>query len=82
MTPRSREDDAAPRIRQYLEYILHDVIDKCRIPVPMDLAFGDERSIAGYREWRFKMPPLLHAGDCARPPAYCQQPTARFSPAL
>lgn len=42
-----RVDDAAPRIRQYLEYILHDVIDKCRIPVPMDLAFGDDKKTAG-----------------------------------
>jgi hypothetical protein len=42
-----RVDDAAPRIRQYLEYTLHDVIDKCRIPVPMDLAFGDDKRTPG-----------------------------------
>lgn len=42
-----RIDDAAPRIRQYLEYTLAEVIDHCRIPVPMDLAFGDERRTPG-----------------------------------
>lgn len=42
-----RVDDAAPRIRQYLEYILHEVIDKVRIPVPMDLAFGDDKRTPG-----------------------------------
>jgi AAA domain len=42
-----RVDDAAPRIRQYLEYILHDVIDRCRIPVPLDLAFGDDKRTPG-----------------------------------
>lgn len=42
-----RIDDAAPRIRQYLEYILHDVIDRLRIPVPMDLAFGDDKRTPG-----------------------------------
>ncbi len=42
-----RIDDAAPRIRQYLEYMLHDVIDRCRIPVPLDLVFGDDRRTPG-----------------------------------
>jgi hypothetical protein len=42
-----RIDDAAPRIRQFLEYTLHQVIDRLRIPVPMDLAFGDEKRTAG-----------------------------------
>ena len=42
-----RVDDAAPRIRQYLEYILHTVIDRCRIPVPLDLAFGDDKRTPG-----------------------------------
>lgn len=42
-----RIDDAAPRIRQFLEYTLHDVIDRCRIPVPMDLAFGDDKRTPG-----------------------------------
>jgi hypothetical protein len=42
-----RVDDAAPRVRQYLEYSLHDVIDRCRIPVPLDLAFGDDKRTPG-----------------------------------
>ena len=42
-----RIDDAAPRIRQYLEYTLHDVIDRCRIPVPLDLVFGDDKRTPG-----------------------------------
>jgi len=42
-----RVDDAAPRVRQYLEYTLHDVIDRCRIPVPLDLAFGDDKRTPG-----------------------------------
>ncbi|MDQ0840296.1 ATP-binding protein [Sphingomonas faeni] len=42
-----RVDDAAPRIRQYLEYTLHTVIDRCRIPVPLDIAFSDDRRTPG-----------------------------------
>lgn len=42
-----RVDDAAPRLRQYLEYVLQTVIDKCRIPVPPDLAFGDDKRTPG-----------------------------------
>lgn len=42
-----RVDDAAPRVRQYLEYTLHDVIDRCRIPVPLDVAFGDDKRTPG-----------------------------------
>ena len=42
-----RVDDAAPRVRQYLEYTLHTVIDRCRIPVPLDVAFGDEKRTPG-----------------------------------
>ena len=42
-----RVDDAAPRIRNFLEFTLHRVIDRCRIPVPIDLAFGDEKRTAG-----------------------------------
>jgi hypothetical protein len=42
-----RVDDAAPRIRQYLEYILQSVIDRCRIPVPLDLAFSEEKRLPG-----------------------------------
>jgi hypothetical protein len=40
--------DAAPRIRQYLEYKLEEIIIRCRIPVPMDIALGDDRRMAGY----------------------------------
>jgi hypothetical protein len=39
--------DAAPRIRQYLEYVLEEVITRCRIPVPMDIALCDDRRMAG-----------------------------------
>lgn len=42
-----RVDDAAPRIRQYLEYVLHSVVDRCRIPVPLELAFGDDKRTPG-----------------------------------
>lgn len=42
-----RVDDAAPRLRQYLEYVLQTIIDKCRIPVPPDLAFGDDKRTPG-----------------------------------
>lgn len=42
-----RVDDAAPRIRQYLEYVLQSVIDRCRIPVPPDVAFGDDKRTPG-----------------------------------
>jgi len=40
--------DAAPRIRQYLEYVLEDIIIRCRIPVPMDIALGDDKRMAGH----------------------------------
>lgn len=42
-----RVDDAAPRIRQYLEYVLQAVIDRCRIPIPPDIAFGDDKRTPG-----------------------------------
>lgn len=42
-----RVNDAAPRVRQYLEYILHMVIDRCNIPVPLDIAFGDDKRTPG-----------------------------------
>lgn len=42
-----RVDDAAPRIRQYLEYVLHTVIDRCNIPVPLEIAFGDDKRTPG-----------------------------------
>lgn len=39
--------DAAPRIRQYLEYMLEEIIIRCRIPVPMDIALSDDKRLAG-----------------------------------
>lgn len=42
-----RVDEAAPWIRRYLEYRLHHVIDRCRIPVPLDIAFGDDKHTPG-----------------------------------
>ena len=39
--------DAAPRIRQYLEYKLEEIMICCRIPVPMDLALNDDKHMAG-----------------------------------
>ena len=38
--------DAAPRIRQYLEYSLEQIIVSCKIPVPMDLALSDDKKLA------------------------------------
>lgn len=38
--------DAAPRIRQYLEFKLEEVITKVGIPVPIGLAFNDDKHIA------------------------------------
>ncbi len=38
--------DAAPRIRQYLEYKLEEIISRCRIPVPIDIAMSDEKHMA------------------------------------
>lgn len=40
-------DDAAPRIRQYLEFKLLEVISKLNIAVPMDIAFSDDKRMAG-----------------------------------
>lgn len=40
--------DAAPRIRQYLEYTLEEIIIRCRIPVPMDIALSDDKRMAGH----------------------------------
>jgi hypothetical protein len=40
--------DAAPRIRQYLEYVLEESIIRCRIAVPMDIALGDDKRMASY----------------------------------
>lgn len=38
--------DAAPRIRQYLEFKLGEVISKVGIPVPIDMAFSDDKQMA------------------------------------
>ncbi len=38
--------DAAPRVRQYLEFKLQDVIARVNIPVPIGLAFNDEKHMA------------------------------------
>ena len=44
-----RVDDAAPYIRQYLEFRLEEVAHRCRIPVPLDLAFNENKQLAqGY----------------------------------
>ncbi|MBA4285083.1 MAG: hypothetical protein C0434_06080 [Xanthomonadaceae bacterium] len=40
-------DDAALRIRQYLEFKLMEVISKVNIAVPMDIAFSDDKRMAG-----------------------------------
>ena len=40
--------DAAPRIRQYLEYVLEEIIIRCRIPVPMDIALSDDKRMASH----------------------------------
>ncbi|VIO71288.1 hypothetical protein [Bradyrhizobium ivorense] len=39
-------DDAAPRIRQYLEFKLEEVISRVGIPVPIGIAFNDDRHMA------------------------------------
>lgn len=41
-----RVDDAAPYIRQYLEFRLEEVVSRCRVPVPLDLAFHDQKQLA------------------------------------
>lgn len=38
--------DAAPRIRQYLEFKLQEVISKVAIPVPIGIAFNDDKHMA------------------------------------
>jgi hypothetical protein len=53
--------DAAPRIRQYLEYRLEEVIIRCHIPVPMDIALGDDKRMAGYLVGAIDAQVRLHA---------------------
>lgn len=40
-------DFAKEGVRQYLEYRLSDLISKLRIPVPVDVAFKDNKQLAG-----------------------------------
>lgn len=40
-------DSAKEGVRQYLEYRLSDLIGKLRIPVPLDIAFNDDKQVAG-----------------------------------
>lgn len=53
--------DAAPRIRQYLEYTLEEIIIRCRIPVPMDIALGDDKRMAGHLIGAIEAQIKLHA---------------------
>lgn len=53
--------DAAPRIRQYLEYTLEEIIVRCRIPVPMDIALSDDKRMAGYLIGAIEAQVKLHA---------------------
>lgn len=39
-------EDAAPRIRQYLEFKLEEIILRVRIPVPMVIAYSDDKHMA------------------------------------
>lgn len=39
-------DDAAPRLRQYLEFKLLEIIGRVQIPVPVDFALDDQRKQA------------------------------------
>jgi energy-coupling factor transporter ATP-binding protein EcfA2 len=54
--------DAAPRIRQYLEYVLEEVIIRCRVPVPMDIALSDDKRMAGHLIGAIDAQVRLHAG--------------------
>jgi hypothetical protein len=38
--------DAAPRVRQYLEFKLEEVIARVNIPVPIGIAFNDDKHMA------------------------------------
>ncbi|HTY69915.1 MAG TPA: hypothetical protein VMH36_24885, partial [Alphaproteobacteria bacterium] len=53
--------DAAPRIRQYLEYVLEEIIIRCRIPVPMDIALSDDKRMAGHLIGAIDAQVRLHA---------------------
>lgn len=47
MLQAGQADSAKEGVRQYLEYRLSDLIGKLRIPVPMDIAFNDDKQVAG-----------------------------------
>ena len=40
-----RVTDAGPRVRQYLEFKLEEIISRLRIPVPFDVAFSDQKQM-------------------------------------
>lgn len=40
-------DSAKEGVRQYLEYRLSDLISRLRIPVPVDIAFNDNKQLSG-----------------------------------
>lgn len=40
-------DSAAPFIRQYLEFRLEEIVQRCRIPVPIDIAVSDTKRLPG-----------------------------------
>ncbi|WP_135210300.1 AAA family ATPase [Vitreimonas flagellata] len=66
-----RATDAAPFIRQYLEYQLSFIISKCRIPVPIDIAYSDEQKMVGKLLKAVQDAVALHkkAGDLVLEPA-------------
>jgi hypothetical protein len=47
MLQAGQADSAKEGLRQYLEYRLSDLVGKLRIPVPMDIAFNDDKQVAG-----------------------------------
>jgi hypothetical protein len=64
-------EDAAPRVRQYLEHVLLDVIHKVKIPVPIDFALDDQSKQAGAAMMAIEVAVKLHeaAGDLVLEPA-------------
>lgn len=64
-------EDAAPRIRQYLEFKLEEVITKVGVPVPMTIAFSDDKHMAKNLIDAIKAAVDLHeaAGKLALEPA-------------
>lgn len=58
-------DDAAPRLRQYLEHRLLEIIQKVKIPVPIDFALDDNNKQVGNAVGAIEAAVKLHkaAGD-------------------